>query len=438
MKENRLTREDCRKLVEQNIFPTADDAAPDHMPSIGIELENFPYRDSADGPQPVPLYGPDSTTEALMEISDKIQGATWKTKWDEDGNEKIYRVDIGGNSILFEPGGQVEISTRPARSLGELEQHLQSMQYILAGIKESHGIQFGQHGIDPWIGKGKLSNQLCFPRYRALQEYFDAVGPYGRQMMFHTCGLHINMDTGHDDDTRIRRIVLANLLSPFATAMFANSPGVEHDHYKSYRSHIWRKTDPLRTGMLPLGITPDRNTLVEGYLRFALKAPLIHIPRLGARVLPGEITLERWLEAPVEGQALTVDDLSYHLTLLFPEVRLKGYLEIRSVDAPPPVWQMVPVLFYAGLLYNAKQTEQALQYLGTIGEDMDRMLEEASLGLKDGQITRRCNHLMKLAMEGLDQLPAGFVEEKQKKVLERYYTQFTTQGRTFADLDLFS
>jgi glutamate--cysteine ligase len=432
-----LTRDDCVKVVEELMFPTAKAADPHSVESIGIELENFPYRHTKKGPQPVRLYGPGSTTEALMDITGKLHGTTWQTRKDEDGNEKIYRIDIGGNSFFFEPGGQVEISIRPCESIDEAEQNLQSMQSILAAIKDSHGICFGQRGIDPWIGKGELMNQLRFPRYKALQEYFDAIGPYGQRMMFHTCGLHINLDAGYNENTRVKRIAVSNLLSPFATALFANSPTVEHGEFKSYRSHIWRHTDPLRTGILRSCKRPDKQALVEGYVNFAMQAPLIYIPRLGDRVLPRETTMERWLEAPIGGIGPTIDDLKNHLTLLFPEVRMKGYLEIRSVDAPPASWQIVPLLFYSGILYSETQTEKALQLLESIEVDMDQLLLAASLGLKDDIIRSYATELMTLAIEGLNQLPKGFVEDRHQVLLNVFFIQFTQKQKSFADMDLF-
>src|SRR5690606_11328332 len=146
-------------------------------------------------------------------------------------------------------------------------------------------------------------------------------------------------------DTRIRRVVAANLLVPFVTGLFAHSPRIsgQATGHKAYRSHIWQQADPARTGVLPMehvASSMRADDLFEAYLGFAMRAPVVFIPALGDVVLPRELTFADWMREPIAGIRPDITHFAYHLTLLFPEVRLRGYLELRTADAPPPEHQL--------------------------------------------------------------------------------------------------
>ncbi|MCU0381999.1 MAG: glutamate-cysteine ligase family protein, partial [Chitinophagaceae bacterium] len=248
-----LNPDKCRAYVEELLFPTRSSMDTTGTACIGIELENYTYRETAGGYAPVALYGNDSLVESLLDIS---RGSGGQPKYHEsNGAPLVKAIEFpDGCRFLFEPGGQVEISTTPCNTIGSLDLQLQSMQDILSSVTHQRHIRFGQQGTNPLFRGDQLSNQIPLPRYIALEKYFNAIGPYGRQMMLQTCGLHINMDAGHSDTVRIKRMLAANLLVPFATALFANSAvvGGENTGYKSYRSHIWQQADPFRTGILPV------------------------------------------------------------------------------------------------------------------------------------------------------------------------------------------
>lgn len=442
---HRLTKEECRQYIQTHLFTprklpacSTDAAGIGH---IGVELESFPYRKQ--GPdsvhQPVSLYhGDNSLTHTLLDISALHGGFNEKTDQAYQSST-IDSIDFpGGSRFLFEPGGQVEISTSPCSSLYDLETQLNNKQAILGSLAESTGIHFAQHGISPWWSADTLTNQLQKPRYGAMESYFNSIGPYGRQMMLLTGSLHINLDLGNSADVITKRIVAANLLAPFATAIFANSPSIagKDSGHKSYRSYIWQHLDPKRTGLLKMpvpGEMPDMNTLIDLYLDLAMQAPLIYIPEISGETLPPHMTLAYWLDNDIAGIAPGIDHLANHLSLLFPEVRLKGYLEIRSIDAPPVKWQLVPVMFYTGLLYNDQCLDRTLDLLLPHSETIYEMWAHATYGLANDDIFAIAKQLMLLSAQGLSNMPSGFLQNNHVEQLVEFNTKFTQCRKTPAD-----
>ena len=443
-----LTRESCRSYIEERLFEpvTYSDEILGQTGRIGIELEIFSCqtdKNSKKGVKPIPLFGKEgSLINALLSASKSFGGIA--KVWNPDNRIKGYPAQVeqikfpDGDSFLFEPGGQIEISTALCNNMQELQAHLTSKQEILKIVTQNSGFHFAQFGTNPWFDVNEIKNQLHKPRYHALEKYFDNIGQYGKQMMLQTGSLHINLDLGHDPATRVKRIVAANLLVPFVTAMFANSSIVEgkKSGYKSYRSFIWQQLDARRTGILAMdkiSKTMDKDDLIDVYLEFALKAPLIYIDELGDCELPDYFTLEYWIANPIQGIKPDSSHLANHFSLLFPEVRLKGYLEIRSVDAPPVNWQWVPVMFYTGLLYSNTSLEQVLELLLPFSSCINEFHREATYGLLSDEIFDISKKLMTLAIDGFSGLPDDFKKEQHVSELIRFFDKYTNQRRTFAD-----
>ena len=444
-----LTKDICRHFVEEQLFKPGsvkDGALPGHVGNVGVELEAFPYRRPAhDETAAVPacLFGNEhSVMDALVRASAQNGGAPkyWYPQNQDTGyTSKIESIGFpGGDRFSFEPGGQVEICTSPCTSIGRLNDRIAGMQELLDLVTKQSGIHFAQFGTNPLWCSDQVANQLLSPRYVAMEKYFNAIGPYGRQMMLHTCSLHINLDLGASPDIRTKRIVAANLLAPFATAIFANSPvngGREHGH-RSYRSYLWQQLDTSRTGILPLDrLAHDFSEaiLIDEYLDFALKAPLIYIPGLGDSVLPAYITFAYWMEHPVGGLSPTLPDFVNHLSLLFPEVRLKGYIEIRSVDAPPRRWQLIPVMFFTGLMYSEEQLDATLELLLPMASRIKDLYIQSTFGLKSDDIFTTSLELMRRAIDGFSGLPAAFKEACHLQELISFFESYTSRRKTFAD-----
>jgi glutamate--cysteine ligase len=430
-----LSQDICRDFIQRNLFaPKAGSFKTGSSPGlIGVELEAFPVSFSDHEKTkavPVSLI---RSSAALVEV---LKGYPMDRDYEKDALSEINLPN--GASFQYEPGGQIEIVTQPCPSLSELIAQLDFQQDILDQLTENHQIHFAQIGTNPWFSSDQIGLQLDKPRYRALQKYFYEIGPFGIQMMRQTCSLHINLDWGASESTQVKRFLAANLLVPFATAIFANSGILEGKltGCKSYRSSIWQQLDSKRRGIKKTKKTsglPGKESLIDAYMDFVMQAPIIHIKTLGDRVFPINFTLDHWLKNPIEGISPSQDDFENHLSLLYPEVRPKGFLEIRTVDALPREWQLAPAYFYTGLLYSEKSLDKMLDLLLPLVDDIDGLYREASFGFESTQILGISKQLMNLAIEGFSDLPKEFAGCNPIGNLIAFHEKYTTQRKTVAD-----
>ncbi|CAM4122802.1 glutamate-cysteine ligase family protein [Gillisia limnaea] len=443
MNQKTLTHQCCREYLEETIFGTTSFPNPEvwekEIGLLGIELEIFPFKISEG--LPVPIRIQDETIKLLDILINASATIAGKAIYEEEGKNKnlLKKIEFpNGDNFQFEPGGQIEICINPCKNLRELEGRIKAKQNLLSKITSEYGIHFAQYGTNPWFGTEDLGLQIPKQRYLNLQNYLDAISPFGRKMMRLTGSLQVNLDLGRDEDTRIKRIVAANLLSPFATAIFANSPVAagKINGFKSYRSNIWQQLDPKRTGLLPLEKiikSWKKEDVVGEYLKFALNAPLIYIGENPEHILASEYTFDHWLQHPINDHSPKITDFINHLSLLFPEVRLRKYLEIRSVDAPPKEWQMLPVYFYTGLLYSNLVLDKTLKLLMPKQENIKQMLTESVNGFINDDLYHLSREVMKLAIEGFLGLPSKFKDKTQVESMVSFYEKYTSKRRCFAD-----
>jgi len=440
MKIKKLTLDGYRNFLAQTLFePKTDSGASQKNPDkIGVELEAFPVR-FADYEKtkasPVPLKSDGFSLHQVLEKASALEGG----KFDFNDKNSLSPIRFpNGSTFQYEPGGQIEIATHACRSLDELIAQLGFHQNILSQITEEHQINFAQIGTNPWFDSAQIGLQLDKPRYRALQKYFASLGPFGVKMMRQTCSLHVNLDLGDSEEKQVKRILAANLLAPFATAIFANSAILENkiSPGKSYRSYLWQQLDPKRTG-IQLGEfgknLPTKDQLIQAYYDFAMKAPIIHIKALGERVFPSEITFKDWLKNPIEGVSPSLEDLENHLSLLYPEVRPKGFLEIRTADALPREWQLVPAFFYTGILYSEEMLGKTLELLLPLRGEINTLWKASSFGFDSKPILQLSIKLMELALAGLSALSEDFSGQKSQNNLHSFFEKYTLEGKTVAD-----
>lgn len=446
MQSTQLTKESCRNYIQEHLLIpplTGNNKLHNNVGNIGVELEVFPYTfDKQQRVHPVRLYGGEhSLIKAIISESEKQHGVVQYLDQEINGEQHEPLVAAirfaDGSNINFEPGSQTEISTAPCNSISELHDQLTGKQQLLDAVTKNHGFHFAQYGTHPWCTVNSIGMQMNKTRYRAMANYFNNIGDYGIMMMLQTCSLQVNLDMGADHDTKVKRIVAANLLAPFSTALFANSPvtaGKVNGH-QSYRSYIWQQLDPTRTGLLPVhqlsGVT-DQEGIIDAYLQFALKAPLIFIEEFGEEMFPSQVTMEYWLKHPVKGLLPTLKHFKNHLSLLFPEVRWKGYLELRSVDAPPREWQLVPLMFYCGLLYNDYALNKVLDLLLPVAVQLPQLMQEATHGLQSNRLYFITQHLMRLAIDGYTLLPRLFNDTSIQQLIS-FNETYTEHRKTFAD-----
>jgi len=231
-----------------------------------------------------------------------------------------------GGRVTCEPGGQLEVSSPPRPTVGDAISVARADAEELRTRADAEGIDVIAVGADRWREPERVIDSC---RYRTMEAHFDAFGPAGRLMMCNTAALQINID-GDLDTWRA-----ANAIGPAMVAAFANSP--DDSGVRSTRMTTWLALDPQRAAVVE-GPLPD------GWVRFALAAPVL-VARAGDDCipLPTAIPLAQWI---AEGSPIgypTLDDVAYHLTMLFPPVRPRGWLEIRYLDALPSPWWEVAV-----------------------------------------------------------------------------------------------
>ena len=254
-----------------------------------------------------------------------------------------------GGRITLEPGGQVELSSRPATGVAHCLRETGADLALLREALASADLVLEGCGLEPHRSPARV---LDLPRYRAMESYFDHGGPWGRMMMRATASVQINVDAGDEGDGPAGyrfRWTLAHRLGPVLVAAFANSPLWQGapTGWKSTRQAVWSYMDPGRTRP-PVPNGDPR----AAWARYALDARLLCLrrPAPASWTAPHDTSLRTWLRgSPLDPQP-TLADAEYHLTTLFPPVRPRGWLELRMIDAQrDDAWQ-VPALLVSALL----------------------------------------------------------------------------------------
>jgi glutamate--cysteine ligase len=342
---------------------------------IGAEHEKIPFYRANHSPVP---YGGDKGIRALLEGMRKRLG------WDgiEDGGNLIGLYDPNGDgAISLEPGGQFELSGAPLddahATADELDRHLT----VARSVAEPLGIGFLALGMSP---KWSLAETPIMPkhRYAIMARYMPKVGTRGLDMMFRTATVQVNLDFMSEKDM-VAKMRVGLALQPAITALFANSPFTDRklNGLLSARSEIWRHTDAARTGMLSFVFEPGMG--FERYVDYALDVPLYFLKRGGnyqdvAGASFRDLLAGRLKEAP--GERATIADWANHLSTIFPEVRLKRYLEMRGADVGPPERIVALAALMAGLYYNPEALGSAEALIeGWSAEDRQKLRDDAPL-----------------------------------------------------------
>jgi glutamate--cysteine ligase len=271
-----------------------------------------------------------------------------------DSGNIIGLFDVtGGGAISLEPGGQFELSGAPVETIHQTCTELQAHLSQLREVARPLGIGFLGLGMTPnW----RRADVPVMPkqRYKIMTNYMPKVGSRGLDMMYRTCTVQTNLDFSSEADM-VKKLRISLALQPIATALFANSPFTEGkpNGLLSMRSEIWRDTDNARAGMLPFAFEPGMG--FERYVDYALDVPMYFLKRGDDYVdVAGQSfrDLMAGTLASMPGERATISDWANHLTTIFPEVRVKRYMEMRGADSGP--WRRLPALpaFWVGLLYD--------------------------------------------------------------------------------------
>ena len=325
---------------------------------IGTEHEKVPFY--LDNARPVPFTGVGQRggIEALL------KGLRERTGWApiEDRGHLIGLFDeVGGGAISLEPGGQFELSGAPVADVhqthDEMARHLDDVSVVASSL----GIGFLDLGMSP---KWTRAETPVMPkqRYRIMADYMPRVGTMGLDMMFRTATVQANLDFASEADM-VMKLRVALALQPVITALFANSPFTEGkpNGFLSMRSNIWLNTDAARTGMLPFAF--EHGMGFERYVDYALDVPMYFVKRGDTYhdVAGGDFKALLTGDLPqMPGERATLSDWANHLSTIFPEVRLKRFLEMRGADMGPASHVAALPALCAGLFYDTSALDAGL------------------------------------------------------------------------------
>lgn len=319
---------------------------------IGTEHEKFGY--CKDTLKPLPYEGDRSIKAVLEGLRDRFG---WNPIL-EGGY--IIGLEKDGANVSLEPGGALELSGAPLETIhqtcDEVNEHLREVKSIADEI----GVGFIGLGAAPhWVHE----EMPLMPkgRYKLMDAYMQKVGTMGTSMMRRTCTVQVNLDFGSEADM-VQKFRVALALQPVATALFANSPFFEGklNGHKSWRSRIWRSLDEDRTGMLPFVFEDDFG--FESYVDYALDVPMYFVYRDGKYINALGQSFRDFLKGELPalpGEKPTLSDWADHLTTIFPEARLKKFIEMRGADGGP--WRRLCALpaFWVGLTYDQSALDAA-------------------------------------------------------------------------------
>ena len=370
---------------------------------IGTEHEKFVFH--IDTLKPVPFLGESGIENLLLALK--------KYGWEsilEDGNTIGLSRDksLGGGTITLEPAGQLELSGAPLTNIHETFNELDEHRSQISKEGSNLGLGFLGAGLTPdW----SFDEMPIMPksRYQIMKNYMPKKGNLGLDMMFRSTTIQVNLDYSSESDM-IKKFKVSLALQPIATALFANSPFLDGNltGYNSFRSHIWTDTDPDRTGMLPFVF--DGEMSYEKYVDYALKVPMYFIYRDGNYLDVSGSSFEDFLNGDLDelpNEKPNIIDWENHLTTIFPEVRLKSFLEMRGADGGS--FESVCALssFWVGLLYDSESLDSSFDLIQdfNIKQLQELRIEVAKNGLHsiiEGiEIQEIAKKVLKLSREGL-------------------------------------
>ncbi len=333
--------------------------------------------------------------------------------------------------LTIEPGGQFELAARPVSDDRELVADLDAYTKELAEHSRQLGLAWLSCGLRPF---GTRSDIPWMPkqRYDVMRAYMPTVGTRGHDMMQRTATVQANLDFSDEADAAAKMRCVYSV-SSIMTALWAASPIVDEkvSGYQSYRAWIWRDTDNARAGLVPFVF--EREDIFSAYTEWALDVPMYFVYRGGYTRVPANLTFRRYMREGFQGTQATLADWALHLSTLFPEGRLKKFIEVRGCDCGslPMIEALAPMM--RGLLYDVTARSAAIALTAKLSfAERQRVADEVP---QRGFATRAGAHtvgdlakqLVAIAKDGLSRVAPQSVS------LLSPVEQIATTGRTQAD-----
>ncbi len=326
-------------------------ATPRSQWQVGMELEKL-GRNAATG-LPLPYEGENPSVQGVIEFIRAERGGDPILEAD-----KTIGIDAPWGTISLEPGGQVEWSSRPARSLGELETGLEEHLALMGRAEKELGVRWLDVAADPQLPVDRMP-WMPKARYKIMRPFLGARGRLAHRMMTQTASIQCAFDYSDAEDWK-RKFVTAAAISPIAVALFANSSRMDGEEtgYVSYRQAIWRETDPERCGLPPVVFEPGFG--IEAWLDWVLQVPTMFVHRARGRVPVGGVPFGRLLER-AGCTAVRQEDWETHISTVFTDVRSYDYIEVRCADLQPDALAFSVPAFWTGILYQDDSLDAAAE-----------------------------------------------------------------------------
>lgn len=358
-------------------------AIPSGAPlTFGAELELLAVH--ARHHTPMPIFGDVGTLHLVRAVARRL---SWRETLSPKGVPRF--LSVTGGSLTFEPGGQLEYASAVHRSVHGVLAELCRVETALRDAARECGVSLLACGVDPFNGPEDAGLQLDADRYQRMATHFASIGPAGARMMRQTASLQLNVG----GIPAAERFAVANAIAPWLVALFANSPRYAgHDtDCASYRSETWREVDSSRTGVM------EGDDAVREYAAFAGNATAFLAD-------PGAPPF-----ATLDDRLVNDASLATHLSTLFPEVRPRGYLEVRCIDALDGASRAAAMAVVAGILADPVAAAEASALVGV--PDADLLRRAAREGLREQRIATTVDDLVAIALDGCARLGIEIVSE---------------------------
>lgn len=324
------------------------------------------------------------------------------------------------DTVTLEPGCQVELSIKPENTIDELKAKIDSLDKKMKPVLDKSGISLLRYGVSP-LSTHKSINLIPKKRYKLMAKYLWGI--LSDVMMRETAGVQCCIDFESEEDA-MNKFRIANKLTPFLTAMFANSPvrGGADTGYKSFRALSWLNTDNDRCGFV--GQIDDRFSFEE-YVNYVLESPMIFINRDNDVVpINGKINFEEFMRNGYEGFEADIEDFKLHSNLYFPEVRMRNFIEIRNHDCVGKGLQYSVLAIYKGILYNNSAMSEIEELFKTFEyrdfSELRYNVPKSALNAKIGKFYAKdiSKEILYIAEKSLIEMNTG--EEKYLDAIKEY------------------
>lgn len=369
---------------------------------IGSEHEKFVFHRQGYGPL---SYTGENGKAGIRDVLNSFVARGWEPVIE---NDNLIAALKDGASVTLEPGGQFELSGAPLETIHQTCNETSAHLRMAKEIGEELDVGFLGLGYHPTLRREDVP-VMPKARYGIMRAYMPKVGTMGLDMMLRTCTVQVNLDFASEQDM-VEKFRISLALQPLATALFASSPLKESrpNGMRSLRSHVWTDTDDDRCGMLPFVF--EEGMGFERWVDHVLDVPMYFVRRGGQYIDASGQSFRAFMKGELPalpGELPTLEDWQDHMTTLFPEVRLKTFLEMRGADGGPTSALCALPAFWVGLLYDESAQSDALDLIKNWSlDDMNSMRDNVpkmglSTDIRGESFQELAKKVLKIADKGL-------------------------------------